>query len=129
MISSAVPGRLIKFKIGHPAFLTPGLAPGVVVCARHGRTLGGASPPRKLTTVSKVKRNCGRATDRGEEAWSEVAGRWTRTGYRAMPTKASGHDSAKLLWSRVRQRKSGGRAMKECVLTRGDLVLRVKARR
>ncbi|NHZ66968.1 hypothetical protein F1735_32660, partial [Massilia sp. CCM 8694] len=25
---------------------------------------------RKLTTVSEVKRNCGRATDCGEEAWS-----------------------------------------------------------
>ncbi|NHZ63723.1 hypothetical protein F1735_15670, partial [Massilia sp. CCM 8694] len=28
---------------------------------------------RKLTTVSEVKRNCGRATDCGEEAWSETA--------------------------------------------------------
>ena len=25
---------------------------------------------RKLTTAREVKRNCGRATDRGEEAWS-----------------------------------------------------------
>jgi hypothetical protein len=25
---------------------------------------------RELTTASEVKRNCGRATDRGEEAWS-----------------------------------------------------------
>ncbi|MEX1226268.1 MAG: hypothetical protein WD623_07180 [Marinobacter sp.] len=25
---------------------------------------------RKLATANEVKRNCGRATDRGEEAWS-----------------------------------------------------------
>ena len=30
---------------------------------------------RELVTASEVKRNCGRATDRGEEAWSEAAGR------------------------------------------------------
>jgi len=29
---------------------------------------------RKLVTASEVKRNCGRATDRGEAAWIETAG-------------------------------------------------------
>ena len=28
----------------------------------------------------EAKRNCVRVTERGEEAWSEVASRWTRTG-------------------------------------------------
>ncbi len=29
-----------------------------------------AKSSRKLATANEVKRNCGRATDRGEEAWS-----------------------------------------------------------
>jgi hypothetical protein len=55
----------------------------------------------KLATVSEGKRNCEEATNRGEEAWNEVAGRWTRTRYKAALIKASGHNSAKLLWSRM----------------------------
>ena len=35
---------------------------------------------RELTTANEAKRNCVRATERGEEAWSETASRWTRTG-------------------------------------------------
>ena len=46
-----------------------------------------------------------------------------------MPIRASWHNSAKLLWSKIRRRKSGGRAVKECVLTRGDLALWMKVRR
>jgi hypothetical protein len=30
----------------------------------------GCKSRRKLTTVSEAKRNCGRVTDRGKEAWS-----------------------------------------------------------
>ena len=55
--------------------------------------------------------------------------RWTRTRYKAVPIKASGHETAKLLWSRIRRRKSGGCVMKECVLTWGDLASRLKGRR
>ena len=47
-----------------------------------------------------AKRNCARATERGEEAWSETASRWIRTGYEASLIKASRPDSAKPLWSR-----------------------------
>lgn len=35
---------------------------------------------RKLITTNEAKRNCTRATECGEEAWSETASRWTRTG-------------------------------------------------
>jgi hypothetical protein len=35
---------------------------------------------RELTTANEAKRNCVRVTERGEEAWSETASRWTRTG-------------------------------------------------
>jgi hypothetical protein len=54
--------------------------------------------------------------------------RWTRTRYKAVPIKASGHETAKLLWSRIRRRKSGGCVMKECVLTWGYLALCLKGR-
>src|SRR3990172_11603659 len=84
---------------------------------------------RELTTANEAKRNCARATERGKEARSETASRWTRTGYKALPSRASGQDSAKLSWSRLRRRKSGGCAVKDRVLTWGDLALRLKGRR
>jgi hypothetical protein len=55
---------------------------------------------RELTTASEAKRNCVRVTERGEEAWSETVSRGTRTGYEALPSRASGREIAKLLWSR-----------------------------
>ena len=51
---------------------------------------------RKLITANEAKRNCMRATECGEEAWSEAASRWTRTGQ--MPASAGrvavGHGEA-----------------------------------
>ena len=35
----------------------------------------GCKSRRKLVTTNEVKRNCMRATECGEEAWSEAAGR------------------------------------------------------
>ena len=84
---------------------------------------------RKLATANEAKRNCMRVTECGKEAWSETASRWTRTGYEALPSRASGHDSAKLLWSKLRRCKSGGCAEKDRVLTWGDLASRLKGRR
>ena len=83
----------------------------------------------KLTTANEAKRNCVRVTERGEEAWSETASRWTRTGYEAVPSRASGQCTAKLSWSRLRRRKSGGCAGKDRVLTWGDLASCPKGRR
>jgi hypothetical protein len=73
-----------------------------------------------------VNRNCGRATDRGEEAGSEVAGRRTETGSEAESIRASGQRTAKLSWPKVRLRKSGGRARKGSVLTWGRSRLRLE---
>ncbi|WP_295509412.1 alcohol dehydrogenase catalytic domain-containing protein [Accumulibacter sp.] len=84
---------------------------------------------RKLATANEVKRNCTRATECGEEAWSETASRWTRTRYEAQPSRASGQRSAKLSWPRLRRRKSGGCAGKDRVLTWGDLASWLKGRR
>ena len=83
----------------------------------------------ELTTASEAKRNCARATERGKEARSETASRGTRTGSEAKPSRASGQRTAKLSWSRLRRRKSGGCAGKDRVLTWGDLALCLKGRR
>ncbi len=50
----------------------------------------------ELVTASEAKRNGMRLTECGEEAWSEAAGRWTRTGSKALRTRASGHGTVKL---------------------------------
>ena len=84
---------------------------------------------RKEIIPIEAKRNCGRATDRGEEARSESAGRWTRTRYEALPSGASEQAIAKPRWSRLRRRKSGGRARKGRVLTWGDLASGLKGPR
>ena len=54
---------------------------------------------RELTTASEEKRNCVRATERGEEAWIETASRGTRSASEAASGRASRHVTAKLLWS------------------------------
>jgi len=46
-----------------------------------------------------------------------------------MPIRASGLQAAKLSWSRIRRRISGGRAVKGVYLIWGDLALRLKGRR
>ena len=84
---------------------------------------------RELVTVIEVKRNCTRVTECGEEAQSvnhepmnknqiegdAKQGEWATT-HEALVTKA--------MW-----RKCGGCAMKERVLTWGDLALCLKGRR
>jgi len=52
-----------------------------------------------------------------KEAGSETAGRFTRTGSEATPSVASGLMTDKPRWSKLRRRKSGGRAVKEDILT------------
>ena len=89
----------------------------------------GCKSRRKETIPIEANRNCGRATDCGEEAGSETAGRCTRTGSEATPSGASGQTTAKLRWSRLRRRKFGDRAVKDGVLTWGDLASRLKGRR
>ena len=89
----------------------------------------GCKSRRKETILIEASRNCGRATDRGEEAGSETAGRCTRTAFEATPSGTSGQRTAKLRWSRLRRRRRGGRAGKDSVLTWGDLASRSKERR
>lgn len=50
--------------------------------------------------MNEEKRNCGRATDRGEEAWIEAACRRTGIGFEATEGEASEHSVAKPQWPR-----------------------------
>jgi hypothetical protein len=84
---------------------------------------------RKQAIANEAKRNCGRATDRGKEAWSEAAGRPTGTGSEAASSVASQQWTAKPRWPKLRRRKSGGRAAKGDVFTWGALVSCLKGRR
>ena len=50
--------------------------------------------------MNEEKRNCGRATDRGEEAWIEAACRRTEIGFEATECEASEPLVAKPQWPR-----------------------------
>ena len=50
----------------------------------------GCKSRREEVIPTEANRNCERATDRGKEAGSEAAGRWTRSRYEASANGASG---------------------------------------
>jgi hypothetical protein len=84
---------------------------------------------RELATASEVKRNCGRVTDRGEEAWSVNREPIDKNRIQGAAEQGERAWNREALVAKARRRKSGGCAVKECVLTRGDLALRLKGRR
>jgi hypothetical protein len=84
---------------------------------------------RKLVTANEVKRNCGRATDRGEEAWSVNREPMNKNRIKGAAEQGERARSREALVAKAKRRKSGGCAVKECVLTRGDLALCLKGRR
>jgi hypothetical protein len=79
--------------------------------------------------VNEVKRNCGRVTDRGEEAWSVNREPMDKNRIAGAAEQGERARSREALVAKAKRRKSGGCAVKECVLTRGDLALRLKGRR
>ena len=89
----------------------------------------GCKSRRKLITANEVKRNCVRATERGEEAWSincEPMDKNRIEGAAEQGEWASNHEA---LVIKAKWRKSGGCAVKECALTWGDLASCLKGRR
>jgi len=76
-----------------------------------------------------VKRNCGRVTDRGEEAWSVNRESMNKNRIRGTAKQGERARSREALVAKARWCISGGCAVKECVLTRGDLASRLKGRR
>jgi len=69
------------------------------------------------------------ATDRGEEAWSINREPMNKNRIRGTAEQGERAKSREALVAKARWCKSGGCAVKECVLTRGDLALCLKGRR
>ena len=84
---------------------------------------------RELATANEVKRNCGRATDRGEEAWSVNREPMNKNRIRGTAKQGERAKSREALVAKARRCISGGCAVKECVLTRGYLALCLKGQR
>ncbi len=68
-------------------------------------------------------------TDRLEEAWKVTHGPTNRNRIRGAANQGKRAENHEALVANGKRRKSGGRVGKECVLTRGDLALRLKGRR
>ena len=89
----------------------------------------GCKSRRKLITTNEVKRNCVRATDRGKEAWSVSRDPMDKNRIEGDAEQGERAKDRKALVIKARWRKSGGCAVKECVLTWGDLASCLKGRR
>ena len=79
--------------------------------------------------MSKVKRNCVRATERGKEAWSINREPMNKNRIEGVAKQGEWAKDHEALVTKARWRRCGGCAMKVCVLTWGDLALRLKGRR
>jgi hypothetical protein len=79
--------------------------------------------------VNEVKRNCARVTDRGEEAWSINREPMDKNRIEGAAEQGERARSREALVAKAKWRKFGGCAVKECVLTRGDVALCLKGRR
>jgi hypothetical protein len=71
--------------------------------------------------VSEAKRNCGRATDRGEEAWSEDVGLMNKKRIRGADKQGERTNDREALVAKAGQRRSDSRASTVDALTWGDL--------
>jgi len=89
----------------------------------------GCKSRRELITANEVKRNCVRVTERGEEARSINREPMDKNRIEGAAWQGERARIREALVIKARWRKSGGCAMKECVLTRGDLALCLKGRR
>jgi len=98
-------------------------------CAQHGRTSWRCKSSRKLVTVSEVKRNCVRVTERGKEAWSVNREPMNKNRIEGDAEQGEWAHNHEALVTKAWQRRCGGCAMKECVLTWGDLASCLKGRR
>ena len=84
---------------------------------------------RELVTASEANRRASDREDGVKEAGSEAAGRRTGTGIEGGAEQGERATSGKALVTKARRRRSGGRAAKADVLTRGGLALCPKGRR
>lgn len=79
--------------------------------------------------MSEAKRNCGRATNRGEEAWSEDDGPMNKKRMRGDVERGERANDREAPVANARRRRSDGRASKVDALTWGDLASCLKEQR
>ena len=89
----------------------------------------GCKSRRKLITANEAKRNCMRATERGKEAWSINCEPMDKNRIEGVAEQGERAVNREALVIKAKRRKSGGCAVKECVLTWGDLASCLKGRR
>ncbi len=75
-----------------------------------------------------MKRNCERVTDRGEEAWNINCEPMNKNRIQGATEQGERASHREALVVKAKWRKFGGCAMKERVLTWGDLALCLKGR-
>ncbi|NVH75342.1 hypothetical protein FSB08_23055 [Paraburkholderia sp. JPY432] len=83
----------------------------------------------KLVIANEVKRNCMKATGCGEEARSVNGEPMNKNRIEGAVEQGEWANNHKALVTKAKRRRYGGCAMKECVLTRGDLASCLKGRR
>lgn len=79
--------------------------------------------------MNEAKRNCGRATNRGEEAQSEDGGLMNKNRIRGAGEQGERANDREALVAKARRRRSGSRASKVDALTWGDLASCLKRQR
>jgi hypothetical protein len=79
--------------------------------------------------VNEAKRNCGRATGRGEEAWSEGVGLMNKKRIRGADGRGERANDREAPMANARRRRSDSRASKVDALTWGDLASCLKGQR
>src|SRR5206468_5521563 len=88
-------------------------------CARHGHRLGGESP--LVSWSRRTKRTAERRTARAEGSGERSCGPTNRNRIRGGAEQGERARNREALGTKARRRRSGGRAAKADVLTRGDL--------
>ena len=89
----------------------------------------GCKSRRKLITTNEAKRNCTRVTECGKEAWSVNREPMNKNRIEGAAEQGEWARNHEALVTKAKRRRCGGCAMKECVLTWGDLASRLKGRR
>ena len=89
----------------------------------------GCKSRHELVTVSEVKRNCTRATECGEEAWSVNREPMDKNCIEGAAKQGERASIRKALVTKAKRRRCSGCAMKVGVLTWGDLASCLKGRR
>ena len=89
----------------------------------------GCKSRHELVTANEAKRNCMRATECGKEAWSVNREPMNKNRIEGAAEQGERAINREALVTKAKWRKCGGCAMKECVLTWGDLASCLKGRR